>query len=413
MDQNKIRSLKSKRMGVFIPIFMAITTFHMFRAWPILERTWLIEGIVFAFTVWMIFGFYRTKMFLYLMIYCLVLLLNVLTGDDFYNSYSFVIMELFCYSIPAAFTYYFLRNNEKISANKTVWTFFILFLYTVFVSFLINNQMPGVIRQYVGYLYGNYDTSRFIPFFRLGMSNYYLPHAAPALIPALYVGVSNKSLKRGTRYLLVLVWISIIVLAYLSSATTALLFSVLFSIPVFFIKRSSFSKNITTIILVVLIATPIMLNKDRLLGLISYSASYFSDSDFSSKFEDMEDAVVYGQASGDLGSRNWRYTKTINQFIAHPILGTNSSVGEHSAFMDRAACLGLVGFLPYLLFLFAQFKFVIQFINVKYRTFYYYGIIISFLMLTFKYMSNYEMFMLLLTILPLSIFILGGEDAAR
>lgn len=401
----------NKQATWLFPILITLCTFTVFRSWPLLERDWLIQGITFFITLFTISRFYTSRIFFFIVFYCSVLCLNVLAGDTLYDDYVVVVLELFKYCIPAAITYYFLKTNNKKGIEITVYLFLSLIVFTTISSFIISLSFPGVIRLYVSHVNGHLDISEFTPFLRLGMSNYYLPHALPVLIPALFVGVLNRNFKGYLRFFFLIVWISIVVLTYLSGATTAVLFSILFSFMVLFVRRKSLSKNLVTFVIGFLIIIPLMAERQVLLVVLDSLEEKLVGTDYASKVVQLADIVESGEVTGgDAGARSDLYTQTLTQFVKHPIFGTDDSVGGHSAFLDRMACLGLIGIIPFLLFFVYQMKFVLKYISKNLKVFYVLGMIIAFLMLFLKYMLYFEMSVIMLTILPLAVILLGSES---
>lgn len=381
----------------------------LFRSWPILEREWLIQGITFFITLFTVSKFYTSRIFFFVLFYCIVLCLNVFAGDTLYDDYVVVVLELFKYCIPAAITYYFLKTDNKKGIKVSVYLFLGLTVFTTVSSFIISLSFPGIIRLYVSHVNGHLDLSEFTPFLRLGMSNYYLPHALPVLIPALFVGVLNRSYKKSLRVFFLVAWISIVVLTYLSGATTAILFSLLFSIMVLFVRRKSLSKNLATFVVGSLIIIPLMAERQVLVRVLENLEETLVGTDYASKVVQIADIVESGEVTGgDAETRSDLYSQTLSQFVKHPIFGTDDSVGGHSALMDRMACLGLIGFIPFLLIFVFHIKFVLRYIPNDLKAFYVLGLGIAFLMLVLKYMLYFEMSVIILTILPFAILLLGS-----
>lgn len=405
--------IRTNKTTWLFPILIALCTFMVFRSWPLLEREWLVQGVTFLVTIFMVHKFYVSRSFIYIVLYCLVLFLNVLSGDELYVDYVTVVLEMFKYSIPGAITYFLLKTSNIREIKNTVFVFFALIVITTVSSFIINLSFPGIIRIYVSYINGHEDQSQFIPYLRMGMSNYYLPHALPVLIPALFVGVTNRSLNKYVRTFILITWVSIILLTYLSGATTALLFSIIFSVLALLIRRKSLSKNLVTLFIAFLIMLPII-ERDVLSTVLYSLEETLIGTDYSAKVVQLADIVESGQVSGgDAGERSELYTLSLKQFFKNPIFGTNEPVGGHSALIDRLACLGLVGFIPFIMFFVFHIKFVLRYIPKDLKVFYSLGMIIAFLMLILKYMLYFEMSVIMLSILPFAIIVLGSGSEKK
>ena len=397
---------KCSNYGILYSILLIISTFMIFRTWPILERTWLVQGVIFTITILVSRKFYQTKIFFAIIIYILTVFLNVVTGDDHFNRYIDVLLEFFKFTIPSAITFYILKRGNMKDIKLIISLFYLFVVYTSIISLIINVSFPGVIRDIVAIVNGGGDTSAYNIFFRIGLSNYYLPHCLPVLIPALYLGINNKDLKIKYRVGLLVVWISIILLAYCSGATTALLFSLIFSVVTLFLNpRLNATNNFIRLAIMILIFSPILLNKTFLYDILVYSESFFYDTYFYTKILNLQDMLQYNEISGFAEGRADLYNDSISELGTSLLVGSNEKLGGHSAILDRFASLGIVGFLPFVFIFVLQYKFIVGYISNKSKVFYIYGSLIAFMMLFLKYMLYYEMSVIVLTILPLSIIL--------
>lgn len=395
---------KYSKCSFVYSILLVLSTFMIFRTWVILERDWLLQGIIFIMTLFVSKKFYQTNTFSCIFLYILFMFFNVGLGDNQYNSFiDDVIMEFLKLSIPCAITFYVLKKGNLNDIKIILIIFYFFVIYTSIVSTIINVLFPGIIRDIVALTNGNQDTSAYNMFFRIGLSNYYLPHCLPTLIPALYLGIRTKSIKKLFRVGLLIAWISIILLTYCSGATTALLFSLFFSVAVLILNpNKSSSNNIFRIIIIVLLI-PILFNKSIIYDLLLYAETFFYGTDFYGKILNFEDILMYEEVSGSAEGRANLYQDSLIAFSTNILVGSNAELGGHSAILDRLASLGIAGFLPFISIFIFQYQFVKNYISKKYRIIYIYGLIIAFVMLILKYMLYYEMTVIILTILPLSI----------
>jgi hypothetical protein len=132
------------------------------------------------------------------------------------------------------------------------------------------------------------------------------------------------------------------------------------------------------------------------------------------KISDINNSMVYGKSEGQLEGREELYNKSLNSFYEYPIFG-NSKVllGGHSFFIDRLAYFGIVGALPFFLFLYFTFKNHYDLIP-KERKFYYLIGVFAFMILGFsKNVSGIEPYLYVLVFLPGLAFSIPARDKNR
>ena len=119
------------------------------------------------------------------------------------------------------------------------------------------------------------------------------------------------------------------------------------------------------------------------------------------KLDDLENSLLSNEATGSLEAREEKYQSTIEVIVDNLLIGTDTEkTGGHSSIPDRLALLGLVGFIPYLLFIYLQVKFTLSNIVISKKHYYLLGMAVAIIMMSVKSMSSWPMWFLLLTILP-------------
>lgn len=402
----------SAKLKYLYPAIIVICTFMIFRSQVFFERTWIFLFLGLMLTFFYSGKYYQSRIFGWGLLYLLIVFVDFLKGDQMFNNLTTAIFnEVMFLILPTAITYSLIKRNDTTTMKNIVVVFFCFFVFTTAVSFIINLTFPGAIRKIVSMGYLGEDISRYNSLFRIGLSNYYLPHTAPVLIPAVYLGATNKSNNKRTRRLLWCMLISLIVLTYLSSAATALIFSIVAMITLFVIKKDSFNNNVVRISLVLLITLPFIASKQIQSSMADLLVSITTGTDFQGKALEFRGAVVYNDISGgNTEERIELYTETWKGFLQNILIGTNQKTGGHSAALDRLAHLGLLGFFPFVLFFIAQMKMIFKRIGPYLYTYYFLGMLLCISMLFMKNMLFWETTIISFTILPFTIIVYGQDN---
>lgn len=398
-----------KELQYLLPLLISASTFMVFRSLPIIERAWLMNIVMLGILVMFVPKYFKNKHFILILMYIMVLFGNVVSGDKQFSNLITAFNDFMYLCIPSGITYYLLTKHDVLSITRTVTIFLFFLVQTSVVSFYFNMGAPGIIRFIATMNYTDGDTSQFNVFFRFGLSNYYLPHALPALLPPIYVGMTNVNLKNIIRFLLLICLLSVLLLVYLSGATTALLLSLICVFALLLTKRTRFSKNITKLSVVLFFGLFLIVNSDFVMQTLNIAEEVMGEGDYAGKISDFQESMTYGSLGGDAGARSDLYNKSYTELASNFFIGTNEKVGGHSALLDRFACLGIVGFIPLFLVFYYQIKFVRRFLDENYYTYYYIGVAMAIGMMFLKNMLNWEMMIILFTILPVSMVLFGKE----
>lgn len=404
----------TRKLYIIIPLLVAISTFMLFRGWPLLGRQWLFLLLSLMVIIFAVPGYFKnSKTFQAIFFYLLVMIFNMVAGDKMFGKPLTIFSDITSLVIPTGLTYYMFRKSDYKTMTTLIVSFFILLVYTAIASFMIDQMNPGIIRYIIEYTNKGGEIAPFMSLFRMGLSNYYLPHALPVLIPPLFLGIRNNTISKNVRFLLIITLMSILLLVFLSGATTALLLSLIVLVCMLIIRKGSTSRNLITISLIVAISIPFIVNQEFLLPFLYGVENVLGESDFTGKVVEFQDAVVYGEATGDAGVRQSLYEKSFVAFNENPLLGTNEQIGGHSALLDRLASFGIIGFIPLLLCFYYHLTSVLGMLEKKYHIYYYMGVFMCVLMLSLKNMFNWEMMVVSFTILPISLFVLRKDYSKK
>lgn len=351
------------------------------------------------------------KPFMWLMLYAFIVIMNFFAGDVYFSNYIHVFEEIGLLLLPSAMFCYLACHNDFKLMKWMVILFFVHTIYVTVASSIIEAIEPGTIRLTVVWsLYGEWgliDNA-----LRHGLSSYMFPHALPIIIPALILGVRNKRFPQIVKGLLLLCFIATLYLIYLSSVATALLLAILIFIVSVVVTEDSIKNNLRKIILVGVILFPIFvifLNEEMMLNVLGFFSSAFENTAFASKFVDMEQSIKMNSASGDIESRMNMYQITQDALAGNVLLGTDDSVGGHSALFDRLGALGLIGFIPYSIFLFHQIKLSWHFIPKNSKVYFLIGLLAGFVMLLTKNTSNWYLWSCMFLYMPSMIIVFSSR----
>lgn len=398
-----ILTQKNKDSGISIVFMLVILSYTFSVLWGWFPLTHSIIPLIIGWVagLYICSEFFTTRSFAYFFIYSVVLFINAISGDHLFPTTRSAFIEITWILLPAVFLFGFLRKgNEKIS-NATVVMVLIIIICNAIGSSFIEMVVPGSIRALNAETRLTGDPTLQNYYFRFGLANYALPHALTMVIPLLIMGLKLPIEKKRKTFLLVSL-IACLVLVYLSGATGAL-FTAIFALIISVVTNKKTGAGRLFLFFAGGVALMYVLGNDKLLlsMLDWFDGITGGDGHFHNKVMEFETLVVYGETTGDIEERGSLYTTTLDAITQHPLIGVNEATGGHSALFDRWACLGLVGFLPFVLFIISQIKQSINVIKKQSVVFYMESILVAFIMLAMKAVDRWEMWLFLFTVLPL------------
>lgn len=383
---------------------VASLTFMFIPAWiPFLRIGW--QLLVLATIIILLNGgvFIPRKALIALLLYWIVLVINAEFGDEYIQSVPSAIYELLVLYVSSSLLFYSIgdgkRTQKKIVRSLLYITFVGLLIESV-ASFFILETNPGMIRGlYLASLEEN-DPEFMYGFYKMGMMDYSMGHAIPILVPPLFCYLREGV--RKVRWISILLLIICAFLVWLSDSSTALLLVVMMFVLGIFVKGNALSRNNKVIIFFVLLVSVIILFSDSLMSRIFDIAFRLVGQDtlYSDRLEELQLSSMEGQTTGDLKSRIDLYSESIDMFFSNIVFGSNQMPGRHSGILDRLATTGLVGFIPLMFFFLYSLRSVWKLIPQNRRIYYLECIIAAFLMLFFKSMWVWPVFLYLFVISP-------------
>ena len=373
-----------------------------FRAWfPAITQTqWLLIAAV-GLSVFVNGNFYGSKTFICFAIFIAVLLVNWRTGDSHFREFSICFYE---FMVPLFAMNLFLTLDKSDNGHlfKVLFAVFTIMIGIVAIGTVFVEQgMPEVVRSLSN---SGDDIESLNMYFRMGVSNYTLPHALPALIPIfVYALKSNDKFSVIWFFYLVTLLFCIILIIY-SGATSALLLGIIALTLSLMTGLDGISKP--KIILVSALFLPFILSNALMNGVLQFLIDIFNGNSsfdsFTQHLMDMSYSLMNETgAEGDVEARVDRYQNTFDVIINNLILGTNGSAGGHMALLERLAQLGLIGFIPLIMTYTSYFKSISIKVNNSVKPFFIESLVIAFMMMTLKNMINNEMNIVLFAMIPL------------
>jgi hypothetical protein len=380
-----------------------VMTFNAVQYWPIpgIVIISMAIGILLPFSTNK--KFFSTNLVGWLFLYVLIVWLNNVAGDAYLSNTMMLLHSFMGLYVSFSLTYYV---YEKGDVNLQQWVIFILIfilLWTTIATYIFDKEFPGIVRLLYRQKVKGGDEVVVIPkfFYMMGLSSYSQPHALPILIPAFVMGLRNSNAKKLIRLAMAIGLVSCMMLLYFSGASGALTVGVMILICSLLVTKGSTTKNLFRLMFVLLLFLPFILEAPFVLGLLDWLDGLVGDeSFFHVKIMDIEDTIIYGDASGDVEARQGKYDKTLDAIVDNLMIGTNEGSGGHSALFDRLASLGLVGFIPLITMMILQIKYAVKHIDRQYLFYYYLGVLAAFLMITTKNIAGWDTWFFLFTALP-------------
>jgi hypothetical protein len=194
-----------------------------------------------------------------------------------------------------------------------------------------------------------------------GISGYSLIYSLVIIIPLLYSSLRYYNKKNKLRVMLL--FSLIVFLVYKAAYTTALIALMLG----FFIYLFLNTSNMVRVFLLplILLMCIFLMNPNLIYDSLMYLSYKIEIQQTSIRLQQLADLILYGDSSGDTLNRLGLYRLSIDAFLKYPLTGIiifdpNYNLSGHSAFLDILGATGLVGFIPYLLFIWYSYRISLQ-----------------------------------------------------
>lgn len=406
--------MTSNKLSYFLLFLLATASFPIIAGWiPQLQKIWIvlvcIAIVLFVITKKVFWGS-NAK---FLCAYAIVVFVNAILGDAVMSSIPIAIVEVLFLYVPTSLTAWAFSSSCIDFVKKLLIISICFYLIELVCSFILVSVEPGIIRRlyYMSVLESNRGL-RYV-YYKMGLLDYSMAHAMPMLIPALFYAYKSDGLKHQKRLRLFVAFLIIVcvLLTWLSDSTTALMISVLCCVLGLLTNTSGLKNNITKMLIVLCLTVPVILSDDVQLIILDTSESILgSESAFADKIDEFRYSIMNDDLTGDMQGRVDRYSKSLTYFIQSPIWGTNQEPGNHAALLDRLAVLGLLGFIPLLLFFKHSVKNTTPYLSSDSIPFYYEGLLAGLLMLLVKGMWVWPMFFVMFLLLPFILYFVDHKQ---
>ena len=273
--------------------------------------------------------------------FILVYILGIGNLDD-----STSIFSVAFFSVAVVYAFGVVYNSKNLKMLKFIWVVFLVSItITVVLSVRVLIENPGASRVLASSAFERYGASEYR---KQGLGGFGLTYSLVFFIPLLIYWINHAKKKAFAIALLILTSINIL----LSGYTTAFLLIVLALCLYIFFKLNSYQKTFLVIFLVFFV----IFQKYFLPDFLYYLSELFGSKQMAEHLVEIAD-ILAGEASlFDLG-RVDLLEKSWEMFLTNPLFGgkfvsENFEIGGHSTFMDILGTNGLLGFVPYCLFLY-------------------------------------------------------------
>jgi len=294
---------------------------------------------------------------LYLIVYTLVfIILFPNTLQQYMDEWNrnFIATEMYNFIIAISVLFYFIYEKDYKGLNNIVnWTL-VFIVITSIMTIISANQDPLYARYIIS---GNWYTPHETNYFnKLGGGNYGFASAIVILIPTLIFLLrhnTNSGIDK-LKYLLIIL-ISYYALLRIQLFANILIATIIFPISLYVQRKSYKSIFVLLILMITVFSVPITVYADFLyyISNLFHSTSLIND-----RLTDMANYLSYGEEIGNqTGSRIYRYPMLVHVFMDNPLFGCfynrfnqYHQEGIHLYWMNKLTTLGILGFVPFIIF---------------------------------------------------------------
>ncbi len=349
---------------------VVMLTWPLFAAWiPVFVKSWYWYpvGVIFGFLF--ISEYFKTRQFVYILWYIVVVYLNCFMGDKYiYDPIAATTRFLGLIFITSAPLFFIQPNKERV--RYFFYIFFLILLIAVSIaSYYWNTQFPNVIRDDIT-ITGSDEVYEFAYLYRFGLTRYQFAHAVPIIIPPLVMAYKIRKRIIEKVFFAFVVFLCL-VHTYVSNSTTAFMMAVIAVLLSFMVSPNMTKKQTWRIVMLGVVLFPLLSENvfSSILGFIDWATG--SEGAIHDHIADMQQSIVSKSTYGTVGARQDRYAVSWQMFFQNPFIGTNDETGNHSVFIDHLGSYGIIGFFPLFAFLWVEFKAIMKRLGANNRVYYY------------------------------------------
>lgn len=271
----------------------------------------------------------------------------VIFGINF-NIFTLQALQVLC--IFVVFYYLDSSNENKVKVNIIKIMLFSIII-NMFVTLRALDINPNITK-----IMATQNVEGYIDNFK-GASGYSLIYSIVIIMPLFYYGV--KEYKNVLKLLQILFIGLLIYFVYKAAYTIAFISLICGTFIYLYLNLSNKLKVMLTPMLLMLVYS--VINQNSISYLLIDLSEKIKITQISTRFYQIAIKLLYGDDSGDTLYRLVLYKNSISAFIKYPftgitILEPDYKLSGHSTFLDILGGMGLIGFIPYIMFLLYSYK---------------------------------------------------------
>lgn len=248
------------------------------------------------------------------------------------------------------------------------------------------------------------DIKTYQHYLKSGMASFGQVHALPFLLPILIGLAKNIDIKK-MKWLFLFVSFFSYYFIIKAAFTTPILLATVGMLLALFVTTN---KRLNLFFLGLFISLYLILvNAGFFSHFLGGTKSLFTDTFVSERINDVSNSIMSGQTTGHVKVRGDLYLTSLSTFLKHPLLGgfETNSAGGHAFILDRFAYFGLVGTVPFIVYLYYFFKKIYKIIDIPLQPYYLISIM-SFIALGLtKNITGIENYLYLFVVIPGLLFL--------
>lgn len=309
--------------------------------------------------------------YLFLLLYLSLHFLGIynLTSET-YNIYWLLSRELRPIFIAGILFTYFI-NFEKIESLTKVMQFTLIFILITSITSIIGlNFFPTAAREMVATLRLENEFELLKFYQRIGIASYDFYYGLAFTTPVFIFLIKEHWPEKKIRFFLIGSLAITLFAIMKSQMTTALIFSVI-GILLSITGAKNLKKSL--IILLIIVVTIVSIPRQFYINSLYYFSERLTGEVLQKRFFELAETIEFGEnlidANTHIAYRAQRIPFLIENISRNPITGGGESTG-HVFWLDRLSLFGILGIIPWILFILAISKMVIKKIDKKYYTYY-------------------------------------------
>lgn len=395
---------QTSKLSYIYAALIGLGSFSVVYAWaPMLYRHVYLTFIALIISIKLIPSFFKSRQFIYILFYSLIVYLNYLWGDQY--TIGKEVLDGLTLIMCGCIAYYLATGRDcKCEKSLILVTAFVVAVNTI-ATYAVYLVQPDVVRLVVEDAEITKDNSYAMSFYRLGVVLYDVPHSIPVLIPPLVMLIRKKTLTSFWRIFSFAFLLSIFILLIISDVMTPLLISIVALLTSLLVDNNSVKRSTYRITIALVLILPFLFSTNVKREIVHFGAQVTSGT-LQEKISEIEAGLGKGSTTGDWDARQNFYKQSADAFFDNVLLGTDNveALGGHSAILDRLASFGLIGIIPWVLSFILFVRYLYRRIPKEGRSYFIICMICFILMLYLKNMSNFFEWMCFGAIVPAMLF---------